>query len=50
MLGRILEYAILAMVLASSATLVHAAQWSPPGPIKMLIGFRAGEASTPRPG
>ena len=42
MLGRILEYAILAMVLASSATLVHAAQWSPPGPIKMLIGFRAG--------
>ena len=42
MASRILKSSILAMALASNATLVPAAQWSPSGPIKMLIAFRAG--------
>ena len=43
MSGRIFKFAILAMmVLAFQPMPVHAAPWTPSGPIKMLIAFRAG--------
>ena len=37
-----LKSAALALAAAATAACVQAAEWSPPGPIKFMIGFRAG--------
>ena len=37
--------AIAAAVVAVSGTVAHAADWTPPGPIKMVIAFAAFQSS-----
>ena len=39
---RILKSAVAALGLAAMATGAFAADWTPPGPIKLMIGFAAG--------
>ena len=39
---KLLKKVAIAAALTFSASLIHAADWQPPGPIKLMIGFAAG--------